>query len=217
MAGLFEKDMRLILKRKQTLVMFVGIALLMGASIGGTFLVGYLTFLCTIFTMSTISCDEVDNGYSFLMTLPIDCKTYVIEKYGFCGISGLLAWILAVLLMFIGYSVKGTSFVLSEELSGAATMIPVFILMLDLMIPLELKFGIEKSRIALAALGGGIMVLAYAGKMITEETGTDIPAFLEKLDQMPMGVVFAVLALLAVVLTVISMLCSVKIMEHKEF
>ena len=36
-----------------------------------SFPLGFLTFALSLFTLSTISYDEFDNGYAFLFTLPI--------------------------------------------------------------------------------------------------------------------------------------------------
>ena len=81
MSGLIEKDLRLTLTRKQTLLIFLIMAFFMGASIDGAFIVSYLTMLGTIIAIGTITYDEYDNGYAFLMTLPFDRKTYVKDKY----------------------------------------------------------------------------------------------------------------------------------------
>ena len=87
MAGLLEKDIRLIMQRKQMLLLFVVIAVVLGFSQDGTFILGYLSFCAAIVMVSTISYDELDHGYEFLMTLPITAKIYVKEKYLFwwCG------------------------------------------------------------------------------------------------------------------------------------
>ncbi|MCQ2540475.1 MAG: ABC-2 transporter permease, partial [Acetatifactor sp.] len=76
MRGLLEKDLRLLLKRKNylllMLVIFVGFSFMMEPS----FVVGYVPVLSVLFTISTISDDEFDNGYPFLMTLPVSRKEY---------------------------------------------------------------------------------------------------------------------------------------------
>lgn len=69
MAGLLEKDIRLIMQRKQMLLLFVVIAVVLGFSQDGTFILGYLSFCAAIVMVSTISYDELDHGYEFLMTL----------------------------------------------------------------------------------------------------------------------------------------------------
>ena len=84
MFGLIEKDLRLTFARKQTLLIFFIMALVMGISMDGSFIVGYLTMLAAVISIGTISYDEYDNGFAFLMTLPFGRKTYVREKYLFC-------------------------------------------------------------------------------------------------------------------------------------
>ena len=84
MRGLLEKDFRLTFIRKQTLLIFFIMAIVMGVSMDGSFLVGYLTMLASIVALGTISFDEFENGFPFIMTLPFDRKTYVREKYLFC-------------------------------------------------------------------------------------------------------------------------------------
>ena len=92
MLGLIEKDLRLTLVRKQTLVIFLVMALVMGMSMNGSFLISYLTMLAMIVGTGSITYDEYDNGFSFLMTLPFDRKTYVREKYLFSLIVSVAAW-----------------------------------------------------------------------------------------------------------------------------
>ncbi|MGN0367798.1 MAG: ABC-2 transporter permease, partial [Wujia sp.] len=79
MAGLIEKDIRILLRRKQALFLFFALAVVLGYTQGGTFILGYLPLLIMLLAMGTIAYDELDNGYTFLFTLPIDVKTYVRE------------------------------------------------------------------------------------------------------------------------------------------
>ena len=84
MKGLFIKDLRLMMMQKRFFIMILLIAISMVAVTGDiSFIVGYLTFICPLFCISTISYDEFDNGYAFLFTLPIQKKDYVKEKYAF--------------------------------------------------------------------------------------------------------------------------------------
>ena len=84
MRGLLEKDFRLIAQRKQTLLMYAAIALMMAMTMDSTYIIGYTVSLCVLLAVGTVSYDEFDNGFLFLMTLPVDRKTYVDEKYLFC-------------------------------------------------------------------------------------------------------------------------------------
>ncbi len=74
MLGLIEKDLRLTLTRTQTLLLFFIMTLVMGITIGGSFLISYPAIIAVITAVGTISYDEFDNGFAFLMTLPFDRK-----------------------------------------------------------------------------------------------------------------------------------------------
>lgn len=217
MAGLLEKDVRLIFKRKQTIVIFIALAFMIGLNTGGSFIIGYLSCLCAIFTISTISYDEMENGFPFLMTLPIDRKTYVYEKYVFCFGVGMGSWGVAVLLSLAVSAVKGVGIDFAEELMGALAMIPMFMLFGAVMIPLQLKFGAEKSRIVMALLTGGIIAAGFTMKNVAERTGVDVGEKIARLDEMPYGVVFGCLMAGVGVIVALSVWGSVRILEKKEY
>lgn len=80
MKGLLIKDMRLLMNQGKTrFLMLVAVSLIlsvMGAA-SPSFVVSYITIIFSFFTASTISYDEYDNCYLFLMTLPVTRKGYV--------------------------------------------------------------------------------------------------------------------------------------------
>lgn len=161
MAGLLEKDVRLIMQRKQILLLFVVIAVVLGFSQDGTFILGYLSFCASIVMVSTISYDELDHGYEFLMTLPITAKIYVKEKYLFCIGGAVIAWLFAAILYFVSKMIRGETFSFLDELPVALIFLPIILLMLSILIPFQLKYGMEKSRIILALLAGIIAAAIY--------------------------------------------------------
>ena len=114
MAGLFEKDIRLLLRRKQTLVLFSSCCR-NRIYTGGNIYTRIFTILGMMLTISTISYDEIDNGYTFLMTLPIDTKTYVKEKYLLCLSGTFISWIFAVVLYFASKFLRETNIVIANE------------------------------------------------------------------------------------------------------
>ena len=77
MAGLLVKDMRRILRNKPYVVLFIVLTVMLGFSQEGTFILGYFPYVMMILIINTIGYDKMDNGYQFLMTLPINAKTYV--------------------------------------------------------------------------------------------------------------------------------------------
>ena len=217
MAGLLEKDIRLLLQRKQAIVMFLVIAVVLGFSTGGTFVVAYTSFCLIMVAVGTVSYDEFDNGYTFLMTLPIDCKTYVAEKYAFCIGSGFIAWIFAVIFFLVTGVVKGDAINLSEDMMMAVVFIPVYIILLCVMIPIQLKYGGEKSRIVLLVLWGIIALIGFVGAKALAGLNISIDGLVKILDQIPDIALVVIGIAVTILITVISIACSRKIMEKKEY
>lgn len=215
MLGLIEKDLRLTLVRKQTFLVFIVVALVMGMSMDGTFVVGYLTMLAMILAVGTISYDEFDNGFAFLMTLPFARKTYVKEKYLFCFLMSVAAWCVGIVLYYILGLIRGSGAAPLEELPMLITLIPVLYLTSAIMIPLQLKYGSEKSRIVLFILFGLIAVLIIVGKQALDGASF-LTGLVQVLNRTSPTIILAVLAAVGIVAAFISYLCSVRILENKE-
>lgn len=213
MAGLFVKDMRLILRNKPYVVLFILLTVMLGFSQENTLVLGYFPYTMMILIINTIGYDELDNGYQFLMTLPINAKTYVREKYILSLAGAVFSWLIAAILYFASRGLHGTSIEMQSEVPLIAAFLPVIVLMGDLMIPLELKFGIENSRAVVAGLCGVLGVAIFAFAKFAGDNGI-ISAFSYSMS----GAMFACLAVcLALFLTVLSYVISVRVMEKKEF
>ena len=217
MRGLIEKDLRLTLTRKQTLLIFFVMALIMGVSMDGAFIVGYLTILATIVAVGTISYDEFDNGFTFLMTLPFDRKTYIREKYLFCFLMAAAAWCVGTVLCFIGNIVRRSGVSMIDELPMLAALLPVLYLSAAVMIPLQLKYGSEKSKTVLFLLFGAIAVLLFWAKNIFSGTNNPFMQLAKTLDGMSPSVVLLTLTGVCALAAYASYLWSTWIMEKKEF
>ena len=213
MAGLLVKDMRLILRNKPYVVLFIILTVMLGFSQEGTFILGYFPYAMMILIINTIGYDEMDNGYQFLMTLPINAKTYVREKYILSLAGAVFSWLIAAILYFASRALHGTSIEIQSEVPLIAAFLLVIALMGDLMIPLELKFGIENSRAVVAGLCGVLGVVIFTFAKFTGDNGI-VAAFSYSMS----GGMFACLAVcLMVFLTVLSYVISVRVMEKKEF
>lgn len=212
MSGLMQKDICLLMQRKSALFILVIVGIMMGFSTDGSFVIGYITMLTAIITISTISYDEFDNGYSFLLTLPITRKLYVQSKYVFCFLAGLLGWGFSILVFVVANLVKGTAFS-TEDIYMATVFIPFYCLILALMLPLQMKFGAEGSRFVIAALAGVIAVIAFVGNKVMPE-GPKIPDFLVNASN---AVVVAGLIAVTLIATGISFSCSLRVMNNKTF
>ena len=130
------------------MMLFLAVVMLF-ADFGSSFVISYFTIMSSMFVISTISYDEFDNGYAFLFSLPFTRKEYALEKYVFAFVLGIGTWLLAIVMALVIYMIK------IQQLPDAAwflenlSYICLVILMASLMIPVQIKFGGEKGRIAL--------------------------------------------------------------------
>ncbi len=217
MRGLLEKDLRLTLCRKQTIMLFLFMTLVMGMSMDGSFLVGYLTMLMMMIAVGTLNYDEFDNGFAFLMTLPFDRKTYVREKYLFCLLMEAAGWCAGTALYAVMNAVRHGGADLIGELPMLLAVIPAMFLSTAFMIPLLLKYGPEKSRIVLFVVFGLIAVAMVGGKRFAVGEEHPLVRLVRALDSMPpLSVLLAITAACALA-ALAGYLWAVKVIGNKEF
>lgn len=217
MKGLLEKDLRLTLSRKQSILIFIVASLFVAFTMEGSFVVSYLTMLFTVIAISTLSYDEYDNGFAFLMTLPFSRKTYVREKYIFTLLAEITAWIVSVILYYSVNMIKGVRLDLLSEAPVLLMYLPLLFLMACMMLPIQFRFGAEKSRTAYFIVIGGLAVLLFiVFKLIGSGDGSiDIIEKALSFLLSPVGIITVTAVFL--ILVAVSYLLSVRIMEKKEF
>ena len=218
MTGLLVKDFKLMATQKNFFLVILLIAIgMISFTEDVSFPLGFLTFVLSLFTLSTISYDEFDNGYAFLFTLPITRVGYVLEKYCLGFLLGFSSWLLATFLGLIATVVKDTTS-LTEIWQIAAMILPVMIIIQSLMIPFQLKFGGEKGRIAIIAAVG---LLVVAGVVIVKGAklffNVDLIAQLNTLPIVSIGTLFLVALVIALLLLALSVRISISIMKKKQF
>ena len=161
MSGLLMKDLELLKVNIKTycIVFAVGIIYLFVQTDGSIFFISYMIFVSLSVTVGTISYDSYHHGMNFLMTLPFTRKEYVISKY--LTAAGILSMIPGLL--------KAQSVSTRKEflISTGAVMICAGIF-LAILLPMRLKYEIEKSRILMVALIAVIFLLAAGGKKALE-------------------------------------------------
>ncbi len=214
MKGLLTKDLYFAFQRKQTLIIFFAICVIMGFSSGLSFVVGFMSFISVIIAISTISYDEADNGMLFLMTLPVDRKTYVYSKYVLGTVFAAAGWLLGAVVGGVLGMMQGMVIDLKMELLGAAAVLLISLLALDVMVPLQLKFGAEKSRIVFLAVFGVCFAILFIAGRILQSTGSSVLRSVEYISESTMMLALIVLYVAG---TVISVRSSVHIMENKKF
>ncbi len=214
MKGLLIKDFILIKMQKRFFIVLIAVSLLMVfMENDAIFIMGYLTIVMPLFALSTISYDEFENGNAFLFTLPISRKTYVWEKYFFGVLLGAVALLIGTVLALCMVILK-TKALPTEIFMAAPTVFAAMLVILSIMLPLQLKFGAEKSRIAMIAIFGGAFAIGWGIFKLLPSIGTRIIDFFDNLTKMNIALLIAdaVLVILAT-----SVCISIKIMNKKEF
>ncbi len=217
MTGLMVKDLRILLNNKQNLLLFVIIALVISFTTDSSFIICYLTFMGVMLAIGTLSYDEFDNGYPFLMTLPTTRRNYVTGKYILCICVILIAWILAVALCFVSDMIIGNPVSVKDTLMMAVVMLPLPVLAMDVMLPLQLKYGAERSRLVIFTVVGICAVVGYGILKLSEAARLDFGRLMERLSGISDAFACLILIGIGIVATLISMAASNAVMKKKEF
>ena len=208
MSGLLMKDLELLKVNIKTyfIVFAVGIIYLFVQTDGSIFFISYMIFVSLSVTVGTISYDSYHHGMNFLMTLPFTRKEYVISKY--LTAAGILSMIPGLL--------KAQSVSTRKEflISTGAVMICAGIF-LAILLPMRLKYEIEKSRILMVALIAVIFLLAAGGKKALELCKGS--ATLHLLNTFAGWQIAAAMIVVMVVCMAVSVKVSEGFMERKEF
>lgn len=218
MKGLLVKDFRFILGQKATLLISVGLGvyfLLTGTDLSFGFI--FTVMLASILATSSISYDNMDNGMSFMLTLPIQKKTYVLSKYilsvAVVFVLGSIVWLIAVTGCNMGiFKWSG------EDFKGALLVAVVFAaIMLSVMIPVYIIFGAEKARIAILALYGAVAAVLFVVKSFVGDLEAITTEVLTKIASLSNWQLACLGVGIMLVLVLISMIISMVGLEKKEY
>ncbi len=217
MKGLLIKDFKLMKGQKNFFLIIIAVVIgMMFFSDDIVFPLGFLTFIVSLFTLSTVSYDEFDNGYPFLFSLPVTRPTYIIEKYCLGLILGLGAWIAAGILAGITGMLKGTVSLHDVIVSALIILILMFLIQ-AVMLPFQIKFGGEKGRIAIIASIGLLFVIGVVIVKVSESLNMDPAGIINRLPALGIGAAAALAITVAIILWLISMKISISIINRKEF
>ena len=218
MKGLLVKDFKLMMLQKNFLLLILAIVIgMMILSDDMVFPIGFLSFIASLFTVSTISYDDFENGNAFLFTLPITRNNYVIEKYSLGLLFGCIAWILATVLGII-VTVSKDILPVTDLVQSSLIILPIMIVVQAIMLPFQLKFGGDKGRIAMIGAFGVLAVISIVIVKGAEAIfKVDLISLLDNLPTVSMGVFLAVTIIIALLMLLISMKISLSIMNKKDF
>ena len=218
MKAMLIKDWKLMKGQKQfVLILCIFLAVFGTTSNNLGFLISYMTLMASIFSISTISYDEYNNGMVYLLALPISRRKYVEEKYLFCLLTSLVVSVVS-LIVTLGIEIVRSTSATPEDLAiSAAAALGVGALICGFILPIQLKFGPEKSRIAMAVVGAVIFAIIYGMVWISKRMGTDIGVVLQYFNNVSEGVIAVGTVVICLMVLLISMLISVHVMEKREF
>lgn len=219
MKGMMIKDFDL-LKSQKSFFLAAGffVVFFLGVTEQYQFAISYLTIMCGLIALVTISYDEYDNGFPFLFTMPISRKEYVKGKYVFYILISALGWVLSLLLGIGTVIIRGGE---KEEIMilffTAAGALGIGMLIGAVAVPIQFKFGSDKRQIAIIASFAVVFVVVYLGEKLMEIGGIETSEIMIRLSKIPMGMWAALGTAAVIVLVLISYLISVRIMDKKEF
>ena len=218
MKGLLIKDLRLVLKRKNSLLVFLPVCAMIAFSTGnGGFAIGYTAFLLGVMGLSTLAFDERGNGFPFLFSLPVDTKTYVNEKFLFCILADLAGLALGCALFLLVCAAKGRMDAFREDIVYALFYLPGTVLLILSVLTVQMIFGIEKSRIVTLVVYGALFAISAllvktVGPIGSSRAFRSIPACLK--NPYCVAAIFAVFA--AGGCAVLYLICR-RTMRNKQF
>lgn len=218
MKGLLVKDFKLMMLQKNFLLLILAIVIgMMILSDDMVFPIGFLSFIASLFTVSTISYDDFDNGNAFLFTLPVTRNNYVIEKYFLGLLFGCIAWILATVLGII-VTVSKDILPVTDLVQSSLIILPMMIVVQAIMLPFQLKFGGDKGRIAMIGAFGALAVISIVIVKGAEAIfKVDLISLLDNLPTVSMGVFLTIVIIVSLLMLLVSMKISLSIMNKKEF
>ncbi|MBS5113531.1 MAG: ABC-2 transporter permease [Coprobacillus cateniformis] len=218
MKGLLIKDFQLLKNQKSFFVVFIAMAVifLVTDMMSQDFLVSYVSFLSIIMMISSMTYDEFNNGLSYLMTLPTTRKKYVQEKYVFGFILLFIAWISAFLATTGFYLGKGELISLSDWLLSCFMILLCAVIMIQCVLPLQLKFGQNKGNIAMALIVGVVFAVGFIVMSIVKLFDIDLTFLMRMISQIDLFQIILMMIGVVIIVGFISYRISLKIMYKKE-
>lgn len=160
MKGLILKDLYTLKQQgKIYLVMVALFASVAFFSKDSSFLVGFVCVMVTMLPVTALSYDERAGWDKYALAMPLRRRDIVLGKYVLSGIAATLGFVMAFLFTLI----TGNGLGKSAFMACAFSLISIFLL--SVLMPVFIKFGVEKGRMIMMAvlfIPVGIIMLANA-------------------------------------------------------
>lgn len=224
MKGLLKKDL-LFIKQQDFMIaimlVVVAVITLTNATRNGSFstgfLCGYLIMIGSVMGLMTISYDEADKGFIYLMTMPFTRKMYVTSKYIICFLSALAASVIAVILMIISNNMTEYHMNFEDVAYILICLICSSMVIAGIGIPTYLKFGAQKGVFAVLLACVIIFVGIYALAKVLALYGINLDVLVESMGSLGKMSFSLLLMAVAGIIVLISWFLAQRVMAKKEF
>ncbi len=217
MKGLLVKDLKLMMSGRGVylgVVFVIAYLDVLGIVTNGVYSVdlGIKSALMASIAVGTKSYDFYENGMSYLLTLPISRREYVRESYLFAVLGGTALTLIFGLTGIAAMAITGSGTgVYAASLSDMLISFGIILLLVALLIPFYLQFGVKRSSyiavLIVLAIALGAVIVLFTALDSGAAIATAMQAGLKTLVKFP--VILLVLAG--------SYVLSVIIMERKDF
>jgi hypothetical protein len=217
MKGLILKD---IINMKRNAKFLLAMAVLYGfmafSMESSSFFSGVFTLIFATMTLYSFSLDEIAKWDGYALTMPIKRENVIQGKYLFMLIltfAGLVINMLITFLMNVAIKAEKLSSGLEESAIGTA----IVILFYSIIIPIIIKFGVEKARFMLVAI---YMIPFIAGTGIfkfLKQRYPEPPQILVHIAGFLYDNVYIIVPVFLLVSLLISYRISIRIYRKKEF
>lgn len=131
-----------------------------------------------------------------------------------------MAWLAGCLISSAFYLAKNQQSSVQEGMGEACVLLPLILIFLAIMLPIQFKFGSEKGRIVMAFTFCGCILIGYLLQKIGERSGEQIGQIMQWVDRLlkqGWWIQTSILGIAAVMILGISYLVSITVMRRKEF
>ena len=219
MKALFIKDIRIVLKQQRVLIcaFLAVITILAFATDNSMYAVAFVLFLVPTMMLTTISYDTFENGMSYIMSLPVSVKDYVMEKYILTVASSLIFNIMATILINVVLSIgKGVGIMPLELIVNAMLAQFMVLIYISLVLPVDIRFGTDKGMIIVVLMA---VVIGAVGPMlgnINVDSGLMYKLSESEITSVPVNTALLLMSV-GGVFVIVSYFISVKLMKQMEY
>ncbi len=219
MKGMLVKDFRLLQSQKLFLYMMLLIAIILSFTMedGSSFMIGYFTFIGATLVSSSISYDEYANGMAALLTLPITKQEYIYEKYLLGMITAVLSWMIAMFISIVSLISKQQTVDLISCFENGFPVLLLSLLFISIMIPVQIRFGVRKSYVAMIVVMALAVVAGYLIYLAMTHCGIYIDDIMEQLFTNNTIAFYFIFLLIVSTGLLTSLFITLRIINNKDY